>query len=283
MYTAAVKKRTPLVQVGCLIAVSLLFVLGSCETVAATGRSRLKIWTDPEQESALGLDAYNQILSESKVVTSGAQHAMILRIGQKIAAAAEARAAQEEWDPQHFDWDFNLIDSETINAFCLPGGKVAFYTGILAVAQNEDAIAGIMGHEIAHATLRHGGERMTQNILAQGGMTAAALGLSLGGLDEATSTNVMGAIGAGIQYGGLLPYSREHESEADLVGLRYMIEAGYDPNEVPKLWERMAALSSERPSEFMSTHPDPLKRAETIRQAIPQMMREAGRLKQVQR
>ncbi|MGB0133409.1 M48 family metallopeptidase, partial [Dokdonella sp.] len=152
-----------------------------------------------------------------------------------------------------YKWEASVIQSDQANAFCLPGGKIAVYTGILPVAKNTDGLAVVMGHEIAHALLRHGGERMAQQKLVQIGSIAASM--STGDMDPGQRQMVMAAIGAGAQYGVLLPFSRSHESEADKVGLLLAAAACFNPQEAPKLWERMAAMGKEKPPEFMSTHP----------------------------
>ncbi len=217
--------------------------------------------------NSMGASAYAEATGEYPEITSGAQYEMVQRLGQKIAKAARV----------NYDWEFKLLDApQTVNAFALPGGKVAIYSGILRVAQNEDALAAIVGHEVAHAVAQHGNERMTQKMLATGVTTAADVLLaSWGNMDESARAGWMEAIGAGASIGFILPYSREHESEADEIGLRYLIRAGYDPHEAPKFWERMAELSGDnRPAEITSTHPDPLKRAERLRSLIPRFLEE---------
>jgi predicted Zn-dependent protease len=170
---------------------------------------------------------------------------------EKYLADTAGTPATTDWSA--FQWEATVIQSDQVNAFCLPGGKIAVYTGIVPVAQNENGLAAIMGHEIAHALLRHGGERMAQQKLVQFGSMAAAM--STGEMDPQQRQMVMAAIGAGAQYGVLLPFSRSHESEADRVGLLLSAAACFDPAEAPKLWERMAALGNQKPPEFMSTHP----------------------------
>ncbi len=216
--------------------------------------------------NSLGVSAYSEQLGQSKVITGTPDAEMVNRIGQKIAAACD----------EDFEWEFALLDEpQTPNAWCLPGGKVAVYTGILPITQNEDALAAVMGHEVAHAVLRHGSKRMTSAFLSQGALTAVQATLSMGDMSSGQQGNVMQALGMATQFGATLPFSRAHESEADVMGLRYLVRAGYDPNEAPKLWERMAQLGGgERQPEFMSTHPDPLNRAETLRQLIPRIVEE---------
>jgi predicted Zn-dependent protease len=223
----------------------------------------LNFFTEAE-EAQLGVEAYAEETSKHEVVRTGPQYEMVQRIGRKIAAASE----------KDYAWEFKLLKADdTPNAFCLPGGKVAVFTGILPITQNEAGLAVVVGHEVAHATMRHGGKRMTQTTIANAIMSAVGAGLSLSEMSEEAKTGVLGALGLGAQVGVLLPYSRDHETEADEVGIRYAIRAGYDPWEAPKLWERMAQLGSGGP-EWLSTHPDSLNRAAQLRARIPQILEE---------
>ena len=209
-----------------------------------TGRTQL-VDMSREQEMALGYQSYQQILSGEAVLQSGEIVDQVREIGRRLAAVSE--------DPG-FDWEFNVIQSDQANAFCLPGGKVAVYTGIVPVAQNIDGLAVIMGHEIAHAIARHGAERMAHQKLTQLG--TLAVGMAMSDMDRQTQYAVMGALGVGAQYGVLLPFSRDHESEADYMGLVYTARACFDPTEAPELWRRMGEASGGgAPAEFMSTHP----------------------------
>jgi metalloendopeptidase OMA1, mitochondrial len=233
------------------------------EETPITGRTQLVDMTR-EEEAALGLQSYQQILAQEDVIQDGNAEDLVTAIGERIKQAAAP------WDPG-FDWRYTLIrDDSQINAFCLPGGKVAVYTGILPIAANPDGLAAIMGHEIAHALLRHGAERMAQQKLVQlGGMAAS---MATGDLDPGTRQAVMGAIGAGAKYGLLLPFSRDHESEADKVGLMLMAKACFDPREAPRLWERMGQASSGAPSEFMSTHPSHETRIRQLNEWMPEAL-----------
>jgi predicted Zn-dependent protease len=186
----------------------------------------------------------------------------VQRVAQRITRAAD----------ESFAWDAVLLKADDVpNAFCLPNGRIAIYTGILPITQTEDGLAAVMGHEVAHATMRHGGKRMTQGMLTNAAMAAVDAGLGIAEMDTSTRGTVMSVIGAGAQYGVLLPYSREHETEADVEGIRFAIRAGYDPNAAPALWERMAELGDSGPS-FLSTHPNPLDRAAKLREVIPQIV-----------
>lgn len=245
------------------------------QSASYTGRKQL-IDTTAEQEAALGLQSYREILSQSRVVTSGDLPQQVRGIAQRLIEAApkvEQYLAQTanipaatDWNA--FNWDVSVIESDQVNAFCLPGGKIAVYTGIIPVAKNSDGLAAIMGHEIAHALLRHGGERMAQQKLVQIGTMAASM--SVGEMDPQQQRMVMAAIGAGAQYGVLLPFSRDHESEADKVGLLLAAAACFNPQEAPKLWERMAALGNQKPPEFMSTHPAEATRIQQLNAWMPE-------------
>ena len=233
------------------------------EVVPITGRKQL-VDMNREQEMALGFSSYQQILQQEQIIESGPEVDTIREIGKRIAAVTE--------DPG-FDWEYNLIQSDQVNAFCLPGGKVAVYTGILPVAENTDGLAVIMGHEIAHAIARHGAERMAHQKLAQFGQLA--LGMSMSEMDDGQKRAVMGAFGLGAQFGVLLPFSRSHESEADYMGLMYVARACFNPEEAPKLWERMAAAQkSQKPAEFMSTHPSDETRIENFKKWMPEALAE---------
>jgi predicted Zn-dependent protease len=229
--------------------------------VPITGRSQL-VDISREQEKALGLQSYQQILSDSKVLRSGQSVDLVREIGNRLSKVLDE-------DPG-FDWEFNVIDSDQANAFALPGGKVAVYTGILPIVQNVDGLSAVMGHEIAHAIARHGAERMAHQKLVQYGSMAA--GMALGSMDVSTQRMIMGALGMGAQYGVLLPFSRNHESEADYMGLIYTARACFDPREAPKIWERMAEHSQAQPSEFMSTHPSHETRIRQLNEWMPEAL-----------
>jgi predicted Zn-dependent protease len=246
------------------------------EESAFTGRERL-IESSMEQEAALGVQAFDQILSTERVVTSGPLPALVEDIMQRLVTVAPALetalvegredAVKTEWDA--FDWEVRVLQSEQANAFCLPGGKMAVYTGIVEVAQNDDALAAIMGHEIAHALLRHGGERMAHQKLVQVGAVAA--GVAVGDMEPQQQRMVLAALGAGAQYGVLLPFSRNHETEADFVGLMLSAAACYEPREAITLWERMGEAAGGRsPPEFMSTHPGHGTRIQQLQEWMPQ-------------
>ncbi|MFM1873524.1 MAG: hypothetical protein RL398_2946 [Planctomycetota bacterium] len=223
----------------------------------------LNFYSDDDLEP-LSLQAYEEATNEHGQVVRGPDYEMVQRVARKIAEASE----------ESFRWEARLLKAdETPNAFCLPNGRIAIYTGILPITKNEAGLAVVMGHEVAHAVLRHGGKRMTQGVLTQAGLAAAQAGLELSEMNQEQKAGILAALGVGAQLGVILPYSRDHESEADELGLRYAIRAGYDPNEAPKLWERMAALGGSTP-EFLSTHPSSEKRAAALQAMIPRLLEE---------
>ena len=248
----------PIVLFGLYLA---YYYFSNQEEVAMTGRSQL-IDISHEQEMALGLQSYQQILSQQNVLRSGHAVDLVREIGYRLAKVID--------DDPGFEWEFNVIDNEQANAFALPGGKVAVYTGILPIVENVNGLSAVMGHEIAHAIARHGAERMAHQKLVQYGRMAA--GMALGSMDIGPQRMVMGALGMGAQYGVLLPFSRKHESEADYMGLIYLARACFDPREAPKIWERMSEHSKGQPSEFMSTHPSHETRIRLLNEWMPEAL-----------
>lgn len=239
-----------------------MFLVASCATIPITGRKTINLIPEG-QEVALGADSYRQVLAESEVVTSGPELEMVRRVGRRVAAVSHK---------PNYEWEFNLIRADdTPNAFCLPGGKVAVYTGILPITRDETGLAVVIAHEIAHAIARHGGERMTDQLAFQlGGMGLEAL---LREKSERTRNLVLTAYGVGGTVGVLLPFSRKHESEADHIGLVYMAKAGYDPREASAFWERMARnAGGAAPPEWLSTHPSHSTRVRDINGWLPEAM-----------
>jgi predicted Zn-dependent protease len=235
--------------------------LAGCSTVPETGR-RQWVAFDEQQMNVMGLQAYEEACKEYRVITGTPEAAMVQRVGQKIAQASG----------RDYDWEFRLLDApEVVNAFCLPGGKVAVYTGILKVTQDEHGLAAVLGHEVAHATANHGNERMSQTTLAETGLGLVGAAFSLSDLSAGTQKTLLTALNAGATFGILMPYSRKHESEADEIGLLFMVRAGYDPEAAPKLWDRMQQVGGGSPPEFLSTHPSPENRAKRLRELIPVM------------
>lgn len=241
-----------------------LLLLAACETVPVTGRSQLILLSEPA-EIQMGVQAYQQILAKERISTDPNPNALVQRVGRRIAAATGR---------DDYQWEFKVIKNDKmVNAFALPGGKVAVYTGILPVARDEAGLAAVMGHEVAHAIARHGGERVSQNLLVQTGLAVVMAALSQN--DPATTRNVAALLGAGLTVGVILPFSRAQESEADRLGLIYMAKAGYDPRAARDLWVRMGQASKGRgkPPEFLSTHPANETRIRQIEGWLPEAMR----------
>ena len=229
-----------------------------------TGKT-VRVALSSEQEEALGLQSYREILSQSQTIQSGPERDMVVRVAERLARATGDAA-------RDFKWQVSLIQSPQANAFCLPGGKIAVFTGILPYARNEAGLAAVMGHEMAHAVARHGSQRLLRTSMAQTMMVGAQFSLS--DMDSSQRQAVMAAIGAGAQYGVLLPFSREHELEADQMGLLYMARAGYDPREAISFWERMSQAGSQQPPEFASTHPSHGRRIDELREFMPRAIAE---------
>lgn len=250
-----------------------ILALAGCTEVGITGRSQLALV--PESYiTALSAEQYNQFISESKVITGTADSEMVRRCGMRIVAAVEEFCRQTS-TPNPFaghQWRFDLVDDPAVNAFAMPGGKVVVYTGLLPVTQNEDGLAVVVGHEIAHVFARHGNERMSQQLLAQLG--GVAIDQALREQPEATRNLFAASYGIGTQVGVLLRYSRLHESEADHLGMIFMALAGYDPHVAVDFWRRMAEASAgqARPPEFLSTHPASETRVRDIERLLPEVM-----------
>ena len=255
---------------GVLSVFAVLFVV-SCSSVALTGRKQLNLVPE-DQMLATSTDQYSQFMKENKVSTDADQTARIKRVGARIQAAVEqyARDNNKTKDLAGYAWEFNLVESKEVNAWCMPGGKVVFYTGIMPICKDDDGVAVVMGHEVAHAVAKHGAERMSENLVVQGG--GAALTAALASKPAQTQQLWMSAFGAGAQYGVMMPFERGQESEADHLGLIFMAMAGYDPHHAVGFWQRMAAgsASGEKPPEFMSTHPSDEHRIQKIQQELPE-------------
>ncbi len=239
-----------------------LLLLSGCLTVPETGRRQVMLISS-SQEMQLGLSAFQQMKKETPVSRDPAVNAMVQRVGRRIAAVAELPGAQ---------WEFVVFDSKQANAFCLPGGKVGIYTGILPITKDEAGLATVIGHEIAHAVARHGAERVSEGILLQTG--GGLLGASLSSADPRTQVLVMTAYGIGAKVGRELPHSRGQESEADHIGLIYMARAGYDPEAAVGFWQRFADHSRSQGGggtpAFLRTHPLDTVRIQQIQQWLPE-------------
>ena len=255
-----------------MVLIALIFLLAACATVPLTGRKQLNLIPD-SQMNAMSFQQYDQVLAESSLSKDASETAMIKRVGARIQKSVEHYLA-DHGQLSHIDgyaWDFNLIESDQINAWCMPGGKVAFYTGILPVCEGETGVAVVMGHEIAHAIAEHGSERMSHSMMVQ--MGEMALNEAVKNEPEETRALYMSAFAVGSQYGAMLPFSRQHESEADHMGLIFMAMAGYDPREAPVFWQRMASLGGEKPPEFMSTHPADETRVRQLNEWMPEALK----------
>ena len=251
--------------------VFLLFFV-ACSTVPITGRKQLKLIPNG-QLLPMSFEQYTQVLSESELSTDEEQVAMIKRVGQNIQKAAEDYYKENklEKDLVGYDWEYNLIVSDQVNAWCMPGGKVAFYTGILPICEDETGVAVVMGHEVAHALANHGGERMSQGMIAQMGL--GTLGAAMGENPTLTKQLLLQSIGMGTQL-GVLKFSRSNESEADHIGLILMAKAGYNPQAATSFWQRMAALSGgQAPPEFLSTHPESETRVNDLQALMPEALK----------
>jgi len=242
----------------------LLLTVVACKTNPHTGRSQLILFSDAQMKE-LGVQAYAEMTgpkSNARIVTDPVLTAPLLRVGAAISKAA---------DKPDYEWEFKLIDDpKTVNAWALPGGKIAFYTGIYPILKDEAGMAIVMGHEVMHAILEHGNERMSQQAAANVGLTIVGVSLE----DNKHREEILAGLGVLTTGAILLPYSRTHESEADKQGLFLAAKAGYDPEAAIGVWERMAELSKgNRPPEILSTHPDPERRIANMRKWMPEAMR----------
>jgi len=238
-------------------------IVAACETVPYTGRSQLQFMS-PQQETQLGVQAFQQTLAKARLSSDASASEMVTRVGSRIAAVT---------GHPEYQWEYRLIqDDKQANAFALPGGKVAVYTGILPITRDENGLAAVLGHEIGHVIARHGGERVSQQMLVNVGLEATMAALSSG--NPATVQAVASLLGAGAKVGLVLPWGRAQESEADHLGLILMAKAGYDPHAARDLWVRMTAASqgSGRPPEFLSTHPSEPTRVRQLEAWMPEAM-----------
>jgi predicted Zn-dependent protease len=255
------------------VGISLALFLLSCSTVPITGRRQLDFMPNSSM-LATSLQEYDAFLKSHKLSTNQEQTQMVKRVGARIQGAVQAYLAQNHLSQEldGYAWEFSLVESDEVNAWCMPGGKVVVYTGILPITQDEAGLATVMGHEIAHAVAKHGNERMSQALLTEmGGM---ALSAALEEKPEETKEIWMTAFGLGAQVGVLLPYSRLQEGEADRLGLIFMAMAGYDPNQAVEFWQRMAAKKGGKTApEFLSTHPSDETRIRKMKELMPEAMK----------
>jgi len=263
-----------IIPIGIALAVVAYQFLGAPQFInPETGRTA-RLGLSEQQETALGMQGFREVTAQARLLTSGPAYDQVRRVSGRLAAAMS--------DTVNFDWQVAVVDDPAQNAFCLPGGKICVYTGILPITKTDDGLAVVLGHEMAHATCHHGAERVLHQNMTQ----TAMLGVqgSFADLDYQQQRTIMGLLGAGAQYGVLLPFSRSHESEADLVGLKYMARAGYDPREAVGFWRRMAEASGgTKQPEFMSTHPLHETRIRQIEEWLPEVMKERPAGGQVER
>jgi predicted Zn-dependent protease len=254
------------------LALVVSLVALSCSKVPISGRRQLNMLPE-SQLMAMSLTEYNNFLSSNKTLDGGNNRSKSVKtVGDKISKAVEKYLTDNGQTKRikGFEWEFNVVDDPTVNAWCMPGGKVVFYTGILPITQNDKGIAVVMGHEIAHAVARHGNERMSQGLLVQAG--GVGLQVAMNEKPELTRGLLLQSYGVGSQL-GMLKFSRTHESEADKMGLVFMAMAGYDPSEAVQFWKRMAAQGGQAPPEFLSTHPSDETRIADIEEFLPEAMK----------
>lgn len=260
-------------KVFCLLLLFVIFICVQCSSVPMSGRSQLSLINNGKI-FPMSYEQYEQVKRESDIVTGTDQARMVKRSGTRIQRAVEQYFADqgEANYLNDYQWEFNLIDDSTVNAWCMPGGKVAFYTGIMPICKDELGVAVVMGHEIAHAIANHGRERISQQYAAQFGLSAVSILLTGGSGPSIPNELIMQGAGA-VTSLGILAFSRKHESEADKLGLYFMAMAGYDPREAPKFWERMSAKSGgEAPPEFVSTHPSHDTRISDLNANMPKAL-----------
>ena len=255
----------------------ILLLVVACAKNPFTGKNTMA-FVPNSQIFPSSFQQYSQFLSENKVIKGTTDAKRIETIGTKIKTAAERwlNANDNAGYLEGYVWEYNLVDSKELNAWCMPGGKIVFYTGILPICKDDAGIAAVMGHEVAHALANHGQQRMSAGLLQQLGAVGAQM--AVGNQDQQTQSMVMQAYGVGSQVGGMLPFSRSHESEADQIGLTLMAIAGYDPINAVKVWERMSALSNgQAPPEILSTHPSNQSRINELTALIPTAKAEAAK------
>ncbi len=257
-----------------LLAFCCTVILMACSKVPITGRKQVNMLPE-SQLIGMSLTEYNSFLSKNPgVATSDPNAAMVQNVGSKIASAVETYMKGNKDLAERikgYKWEFNLVNDNAANAWCMPGGKVVVYSGILPYTQDEEGLAFVMGHEIAHAVARHGNERMSQGLIAQ--MGGLALDVAMSQKSQETRQLFGAAYGLGATYGVMLPFSRTHESEADKLGLVFMAMAGYNPSNAGAFWQRMAKSGGAKPPEIMSTHPSNERRIKDINAFMPKAMK----------
>jgi len=254
-----------------IVFLAVSFLLVSCSTVPISGRGQFNIVSD-QSISSLSFQQYQTFLQKAKLSSDPAKTAMVRRVGVRIQNAVELYMRQNMMSDQlsGFQWEFNLVDDDQVNAWALPGGKVVVYSGILPITRDDAGLAVVIGHEVAHVIARHGNERMSQALMVQ--MGGVALSTALSSSPAATQQLWNQVFGLGTQVGVMLPFSRLHEAEADRLGLVFMAMAGYDPHSAVGVWQRMAAQKDGGGPEFLSTHPSDATRIQNIQGYIPEAM-----------
>lgn len=256
------------------IAAAFALSLVGCTQNAITGKNQLTLYSDADIQN-MAAQQYRQFLSENKVVSTSASKdaEMVRRVGQRLVSAINNYYAQKGLSAElaGYQWEYNLVNSNEVNAWCMPGGKIVVYTGLLPITQNEAALAVVMGHEIAHALAKHGNERMSRASLAELG--GQALQVALANKSPIAQNIFMSAYGVGTNVGVMLPFGRNQELEADKFGLIFSAMAGYNPQEAIPLWERMEKASGgNKPPEFLSTHPSEGRRIEKLKELMPEAL-----------
>ncbi|MBQ8530735.1 MAG: M48 family metallopeptidase [Parabacteroides sp.] len=249
---------------------SMLLFLAACSSVPLTGRKQMLLVSDSEVLSS-SLTQYSDYMKTATKSTSKNGSAMVTRVGKKIAAATEQYLKNNglESEIKNFSWEFNLVKDDQVNAFCMPGGKIVVYEGLMQLVDSDDELAVVVGHEVAHAVAKHSNERMSQQLMAQYG--AQIIGQALSNKSAAVQQIGNSVYGLGAQYGVMLPFSRKHESEADYMGLVFMMMAGYNPEVAVNFWQKMSAGKSGATPEFMSTHPSDATRISDIQKYLPEL------------
>ena len=262
-----------------MTAIAAVLLLTACSTVSMTGRKQLNIVSESEILSA-SLTEYQSYMKSAKVSSDKNATTVVKTVAQRIATAAETylKTAGLQADLQNYAWEFNLVENKELNAFCMPGGKIVVYTGMLNLigngADRDNMLAAVIGHEVGHAIAKHGNERASQQMLANLG--SAVLGAAVANKSEKTQQAVAIAYGLGTQYGALLPFSRKQELEADYIGIVLATMAGYDANAAITLWEKMESVSQSTTAEFMSTHPSSSTRIAQLKKDIPEVKKQLG-------
>jgi predicted Zn-dependent protease len=256
---------------------TVILYLSACATNPFTGKSTMAFVSN-SQLFPTSFAQYQEFLNENTVITGTAEAAMVERVGKKLADAAQKWLESEgkEHYLDDYKWEYKLVKDDQINAWCMPGGKIVVYTGILPVTKTEEGLAVVLGHEISHALLDHGQQQMSADLLQQIGALGVAVGTSIAGLSAETQSGLMNAYGIGTTLGAALPFSRRHESEADHYGLILMAIAGYNPDEAVPFWQRMAALGGGGTPEFLSTHPSDATRIRQLQGWMPEAKQKAA-------